>query len=272
MIRNVLTKNPREIYAEWDALAPIRLKQILSGKDLTFKYVLSPLMHDLVAMEGAKSILDIGCGVGVLTEELARGNADVVGVDPSRVSIELAREMFGKSATFRRGSAEWYASVTKKRFSVIVANMVLMDALDLSSFVNAVAGLLRRGGVFIFSITHPCFWPTYYGYSEESWFHYNQELIVESPFKISNQQDCQLNSTHIHRPLEKYVDEFVKAGLVVDGLFEPYPTSDIGKLYPKPWRFPRYLVGRCRLPKSLSLKSKPERSDLRASSLTASSF
>ncbi|WP_082446690.1 class I SAM-dependent methyltransferase [Sphingomonas sp. Leaf226] len=251
MIRNLASKNPRDIYAEWDALAPIRLKQIISGNDLTFKHILSPLIQELAFAEPGSDILDLGCGVGVLTEQLANMRDDAVGVDPSAVSIQIAREMFSSGVLFHRGSAEWYASATKKRFSVIVANMVLMDALDLRAFVKSVSILLRRGGAFIFSITHPCFWPDYYGYADKEWFNYKEELIVESPFKISNQQDCRLNSTHVHRPIEMYISAFTEQGLVLDGMFEPLPSKAVNKLYPNPWTKPRYLVGRCRLPKKV---------------------
>lgn len=251
MIKNVSHKNPNEVYAEWDALAPIRLKQILSGKDVTYNHVLSPLIHELVSKSPKGPILDLGCGVGVMTDELAKYNSDVTGVDPSKISISLAKSMFFGNVKFETRSAEEYAQHTKKRFSVIVSNMVLMDAIFLDSFVDSVSKLLKRGGVFIFSITHPCFWPDYYGYLDKDWFEYGKEIIVESPFKISNQQDCRLNSTHVHRPLHRYISAFVGAGLEIDGLFEPLPSDAAKNLYSKPWRFPRYLVGQCRLPKKI---------------------
>lgn len=62
--------------------------------------------------------------------------------------------------------------------------MVLMDVLNLDSFLEGVARRLRKGGAFIFTMTHPCFWPEYYGYRNESWFRYNDDAIVESPFEF----------------------------------------------------------------------------------------
>jgi len=245
-MRNVLFKSAVDIYAEWDMLAPIRLKQIESGQDITFNHVLSPAMHELADVQSGP-VLDLGCGVGVMAEEFSRLGWDVVGVDPSSVSISLARKVSSGQVEYKSYSAEEYSSNSKRRFSTIVSNMVLMDTINLNSFMEAVATLLKRGGVFVFSITHPCFWPEYYA----DWFEYNKELIVESPFRISNQQDCRLNSTHVHRPLATYVKAIVDAGLALEALTEPFPPEAIGKLYPRPWKYPRYLVGRCRLPKKI---------------------
>ena len=249
-MRNVLSKSAADIYAEWDMLAPIRLRQIESGQDLTFNHVLSPAIHKLAEVKSGP-VLDLGCGVGVMAEEFSRLGWDVIGIDPSRVSISLARQVSSGQVNYESYSAEEYASKSKKKFSTIVSNMVLMDTIDLHGFMQAVAALLKRGGAFVFSITHPCFWPEYYGYSDAEWFEYNKELIVESPFRISNQQDCRLNSTHVHRPLEQYVKAIVDAGLSLEALIEPFPPETIRKLYPRPWKYPRYLVGRCRLPKKI---------------------
>src|SRR5579872_6107022 len=54
-------------------------------------------------------ILDIGCGGGLLAEEFARLGCQVVGVDPSRGSLEVAREHArggGLAITYTEGCAE----------------------------------------------------------------------------------------------------------------------------------------------------------------------
>jgi 2-polyprenyl-3-methyl-5-hydroxy-6-metoxy-1,4-benzoquinol methylase len=244
-------KTLAEIVAEWDAIAPIRLKQIVSGSDPTFTYITSPSVFRLLDGERHTSLLDAGCGVGVLTDMLASSYESVIGVDPSSASINLARNVFGQKAKFETSTLESFVEHKKRKFDAVVANMVLMDVVNLESFLKSAAKVLKRGGVFVFTTVHPCFWPEYYGYSKEAWFDYNKELIIESPFRISNHSDCRLVSTHFHRPLEQYVMALERAGLLLEVLSEPFPTPDIQKLYPKPWRFPRYLVGRCRLPRRL---------------------
>jgi len=47
------------------------------------------------ALASARSILDVGCGIGWSTSHLRAAGAEVVGLDISPVLIETAREMFG---------------------------------------------------------------------------------------------------------------------------------------------------------------------------------
>ncbi|KAA0074550.1 class I SAM-dependent methyltransferase [Tardiphaga sp. P9-11] len=246
MFRKVEKKTIAAIAAEWDALAPIRYQQIVSGVDLTFKHVLAPALLSLASAENADTVVDAGCGVGILTNLLAAQTREVVGVDPSPESISIARAHFGRSAGFFLGTLETYAANCRAEADLIVANMVLMDVLDLDSFIKSAHRLLRPGGAFIFSTTHPWFWPVYYGYVDEPWFKYEEETVFESPFRISAHPNVDLFSTQVHRPLENYVNSIVGAQFAIERLYEPMPTAEIDARYPEPWRFPRYLLGVCR--------------------------
>ncbi|USI75745.1 class I SAM-dependent methyltransferase [Sphingopyxis sp. USTB-05] len=238
-----------ELVEEWDAIAPVRIEQIISGRDITFPNILLPGVLSLLKDENHNSVLDAGCGVGVLTTHLSGIFKKVVGVDPSPESIRIANENFRYDANFLVSTMEDFSKFSKFNFNVITANMVLMDVLNLDSFLEGVARRLRKGGAFIFTMTHPCFWPEYYGYRNESWFRYNDDAIVESPFRISYQQDCRLVSTHVHRPLERYIDAFSRHGLLLEEMREPFPDAALEASYPSRWEFPRYIIGRCRLPR-----------------------
>jgi hypothetical protein len=124
--------------------------------------------------------------------------------------------------------------------------MVLMDVPDLDTFLTAAYHIVRPGGMFVFSVTHPWFWPRYYGYESEAWFNYNAEIFIESPFRISMQPDCGLVSTHVHRSLEAYVRALLSARFSIEMLREPMPSTEVAALYPMPWFYPRYLVGSAR--------------------------
>jgi hypothetical protein len=121
-----------------------------------------------------------------------------------------------------------------------------MDIPALDPVIAALHLVLRPEGLLIFSITHPCFWPNYYGYDHESWYRYDQELIIESPFRITARPDCPLPSTHIHRPLQTYLAALRCGGFIIDKLREPMPSAAVEAQYPAPWGAPRYLVCRCR--------------------------
>jgi len=49
----------------------------------------------LAADLNAHTILDLGCGTGLLTRELAVGNRQVVGIDPAPAMLAVARRQSG---------------------------------------------------------------------------------------------------------------------------------------------------------------------------------
>jgi 2-polyprenyl-3-methyl-5-hydroxy-6-metoxy-1,4-benzoquinol methylase len=237
-----------DVRREWDALAPLRWEQILSGADVTFNEVLLPAIESLIPPGSEEMIaLDVGCGIGASTKALAHHFKAIDAIDPSGVSIGLAKKLAGGVARdIEECSVEKFASSTKRKYNVIVANMVLMDVPDLNTFLSAVKIMLRPGGCFIYTTTHPFFWPQYYGYADESWFQYLETAFVRAPFKISADRTNQLQSTHVHRPLSAYFSALKMARLRTDVLLEPTPTPAIEARYSQPWRFPRYLAVRCR--------------------------
>lgn len=243
MFHKIDAKSLAMITSEWDALAPIRFRQITSGEDITYRHILIPSILELVSDQAATTALDSGCGIGFLTDLIAEYAEEVIGVDPSAESIAIARKYYGKRVNFTQGTLESYSEQNACSADLVVANMVLMCILDLGGFLAAAYRVLRPGGVLVFSTTHPCFWPNYHGYAHEPWFQYDQEIIVESPFRITAQPNCPLLSTHVHRPLDVYIKAFQRASFSIEVLREPMPSADVSSLYPEPWIYPRYLVG-----------------------------
>jgi SAM-dependent methyltransferase len=245
MSKKVL-KAAETIFSEWDALADIRFQQITSGDDLTFNHVLAPCLVALAKTHPAKVIIDAGCGVGVLCDHLQYLKADLIGVDPSAQSIQLAKQHYGHLGIFVAETLESFSEDNESIADLIVSNMVVMDVPNLTSFMSAISKLLVPGGRFIFSMGHPCFWPRYANFADAEWFDYREELMVEAPFRISNTKQPEIPYTHIHRPLGRYTAALREAGLGIEQLIEPLPTHEIEALYPKPWEYPRFLVLECK--------------------------
>ena len=241
--RPVVGKSLADIAHEWDQLAYIRRDQIASGKDLSFRYVLLPAIRELLKGCSLKRVLDLGCGTGYLSSELAAISGEVTAVDVSSRSIEIAREACADSlnASFFLGSAEEFADQwSGPSFNTAVANMTLMDCLDLDSFILAVSRMITTDGCLVATITHPYFWPYYRGYADEGWFSYDQEIVIESPFRISTELTSHL-TTHVHRPLASYLSSLSRAGFEVDSILEPIPDNRIQTLYRDRWKYPRFL-------------------------------
>ena len=182
MLRRLDTKDLSQITAEWDALAPLRYEQITGGKDITYNRVITPAMMKVLAEADISNTLDAGCGTGIFTARLSELAGVTVGIDPSKKSIEIAQSLRLNRTTFIQATAEDYSNEHRSTFTAVVANMVLMDVLVIDDFLSACRRMLVANGTLAFSITHPCFWPEYYGYSTEDWFDYDREIMIESPF------------------------------------------------------------------------------------------
>lgn len=99
-------------------------------------------------------ILEVGCGGGLICEEMARRGATMVGVDPSQSALETAREHARQSGladhiTYEQGYAEAlpYADGS---FQAVVCLDVLEHVKDLRATIAEIARVLAPGGVFVF--------------------------------------------------------------------------------------------------------------------------
>ncbi len=242
-IRPCSAKNHADLAREWDRLAEERHHQIASGDDLSFHHVVIPTTWRLFDGSDRSVVLDIGSGTGDFTLQLARTARRVVAVEPSQVSMALARRVCQgvQNVRYVEAPLEDAASfLDEEPATAAVAVMTLMTAPDLRGLAKALAGLLQTHARFVATLTHPCFWPRYWGYEKEPWFCYERETFIEAPFVISKRR-TEVRTTHVHRPLERYLNVFADEGFRLDALAEPMPPPEIQALYPRRWEFPRFL-------------------------------
>jgi 2-polyprenyl-6-hydroxyphenyl methylase/3-demethylubiquinone-9 3-methyltransferase len=105
------------------------------------------------------SILDIGCGAGLLSEPMARLGGRVTGLDPVARNVELARahaETVGLAIDYRAQDAESVAAAGE-RFDVVLAMEVVEHAPDVARFVAAAGRAVAPGGLIFFSTLNRTF-------------------------------------------------------------------------------------------------------------------
>lgn len=108
-----------------------------------------------------QDILEIGCGGGLICEQLVRRKAIVVGIDPSLEALAMARKHtlhsgLGQNVYYQQGYAEAlpYADGS---FSVIVCLDVLEHVRDLATTIREIARVLAPGGIFVFDTINRTF-------------------------------------------------------------------------------------------------------------------
>lgn len=102
-----------------------------------------------------KTVLDVGCGGGILTEALAQRGAHVTGIDMTEAPLKVAQlhalENELDNVTYRQMTAESLAEERPGQFDVITCLEMLEHVPDPTSVIQAVHTMLKPGGLAFFS-------------------------------------------------------------------------------------------------------------------------
>src|SRR5207237_8143924 len=98
---------------------------------------------ELLAPKPGERILDLGCGTGHLTAQLAAAGADVLGIDNSPAMIEQARREYPK---LRFGLADARDFHFVEPFDAVYSNAVLHWVQEPERVITCVRQGLKPGG------------------------------------------------------------------------------------------------------------------------------
>ncbi len=110
-------------------------------------------IDNLAGLSG-KTVLDVGCGGGILAESMAQRGARVTGIDLADQPLKVARLHLlesGNRVDYRNISAEHLASDLPRYFDVITCMEMLEHVPDPASTVSACATLVKPGGHVFFA-------------------------------------------------------------------------------------------------------------------------
>lgn len=207
-----------------------------------------PTLTDLVGDVRGRRVCAVACGQGREARFLAERGAVVTGVELSEQQLARARAYETEhplGITYVQGDAGTLAGLDDGTFDGVVCHMALMDIPDLERTLRAISRVLRDGGWFVFSITHPCFKTPLVGelvdHATGTVRRTVGRYFVEGRWeKGPGQVSERLPAVAYHRTLSTYVNELAAAGLVIEQLREPVFDTPV-------WReVPCLLYARCR--------------------------
>ncbi|MCK0208320.1 bifunctional 2-polyprenyl-6-hydroxyphenol methylase/3-demethylubiquinol 3-O-methyltransferase UbiG [Starkeya koreensis] len=138
--------NPRGKMGVLHKFNPVRLAYL--RETITAHFGRDP--RAIRPLEGL-SLLDIGCGGGLLSEPLARMGASVTGIDPAEKNVGVAAlhaAEAGVGVTYRATTAEELAD-SGARFDVVLAMEVVEHVADVGLFLSRAAEMVKPGGLLV---------------------------------------------------------------------------------------------------------------------------
>lgn len=252
----------------WEANAEIWDKRMSDEGNDFFNLLCWNPLASLLDPKPDSHILDIACGNGLTTRRLAEMGCRVTAFDFSANLIEYAK----RRTTNLQSLISYHAldatdeaqllSLGEAKFDSALSNMALFDMADIEPLFRALPKLLKPGGTFVFSITHPCF-------NNASSMHVveemdnNGEIQTAYSVKISrymtpysarglalrNQPKPQV---YFERPLQDYLNTAFKNGFILDGFEERAFPPETPQTTPLGWggkysEIPAAIVARLRL-------------------------
>lgn len=216
------------------------------GADPEYVEQILPLAADLLA--GRRRVLDVGTGEGQVARLVADGGADfVVGVDPTVAQVREAARRGGGPSYLRSGAAS--LPFADGAFDAVVACLVFEHIEAVDAAIDEVARVLGPGGRFAFFLNHPLLQTPGSGWIDDQVLDPPEQYWRIGPYLDEDHSIEEVEKDvfipFIHRPLSRYVNALVDAGLVLRHMLEPPPPPGFlarAREYEAAASIPRLLV------------------------------
>ena len=183
-------------------------------------------LFDLVGDYSGKTILDLGCGIGVFSKDLSNKAQKVVGIDISEKCIEYAKSKNNSD------NIDYYTmdinnlNLIKEKFDIVFSDMVFNYIEDYDKLLLNINELLNDNGIVVFSQVHPI---STASLGESSWVNENGKL----KFQMDNYSNVSKryreyfegNFELYHRRFEDLINIAIKNNFEIVELFEPHTSE-----------------------------------------------
>jgi ubiquinone/menaquinone biosynthesis C-methylase UbiE len=240
-------ENP-EVARYWDQNADVWADQVRKGYDTYREVINNPSIFALIGNVRHKCILDAGCGEGYNTRKLAKMGAKVTGIDISPKMIRAASDEETKDPLgieYRVSSFSKMPVFPDLQFDMVVSFMALMDGPDYDAAITEIHRVLKVGGLFIFSIIHPCFLTRDLRWIRDE---NSQEdrLVIGNYFKTESYVDRwkfsqspeagelpEFQVPYFPRTLSGFLNPLLETGFELIRIEEPKPNEDACEKFPQ---------------------------------------
>jgi SAM-dependent methyltransferase len=204
--------------------------EFTEGADAEYLEQILPLAAE--HLSGVETVLDVGCGEGQLARMAAglAGVSFVAGVDPTWGQLVVAADREAPAAD--RGGRVAYAGAaaaglpfSPDAFDAVAACLVFEHIDEMDAAIAEVGRVLRPGGRFLFFLNHPLLQTPGSGWIDdrildEQYWRIGPYLVED---KTLEEVEKGVWIPFVHRPLSRYVNAMVAAGMLITRMEEPAP-------------------------------------------------
>jgi 2-polyprenyl-3-methyl-5-hydroxy-6-metoxy-1,4-benzoquinol methylase len=172
-----------------------------------------PRLLEVVGSVDGLTVLDAGCGEGILSRSLPNTAARIVGIDivSQFIAYALQRDLT-QSITYEVHDLSKPLPQYADTFDLVVSNLVLNDVPDYVGFINTLSSVLKANGRIVLSFNNP-----YSALLREKVNNYfDSDAVHQYGFGAV---------TYFHRTMEDYFRAFQQAGLALRCLYDLHMTE-----------------------------------------------
>ncbi len=245
-----------EVRKSWNKGADAWNEFIESGNDYYRLEVHGPALLQACGDVRGLRVLDMGCGQGRFSRELARKGARVIGVDIAEKQIEFALRHEEKQ---RLGIEYRVMDATRARdhwpgasFDTVTASMVFGDMEDAEGAFRSAYQVLKDRGRLVFSDAHPCTNTAFHEWERDA--KGEKKALKIDRYSETGAWTCHWNMKRLkyhwdtpawRRTLSEWSETIAKTGFLIRRIYEPRPTKEQVKKRPELddcYRLPYFLV------------------------------
>lgn len=209
---------------DWESEARNWIAFARAGDDAYWEY--SPSFFELVPPTG-RATLEIGCGEGRVTRDLAAQGHRVTAIDASPTLLAAAEEAHPDAEYVLADGAD--LPFADDSFDLVVAYNSLIDVQDLPGTVKEAGRVLAPGGRFCICVTHPL--------ADAGGFEVREpdaRFVITGSYLDSRRVDLLIERDGLKMryrgwsyPFSDYAHALEDAGFAIEALREPKQRDDI---------------------------------------------
>tara|TARA_Y100000992_G_scaffold297288_1_gene260680 strand:+ start:838 stop:1536 length:699 start_codon:yes stop_codon:yes gene_type:complete len=130
----------------WNKRGPYKLIHNLTPLRLNY-------LENITKIENTK-ILDIGCGGGLLSEELTKKGASVTGIDASEKTIKIAKNHAKENnlkIEYIHTTLDQYIKSSKKKFDIVICFELIEHVPDAAKLIENISSVINKKGYIFLS-------------------------------------------------------------------------------------------------------------------------